>query len=215
MQDPRFRIGSAALLSAAAFVSIAGAVAVLIWWVAFTPRLAQVRNRKGIALMLALLGAISALVQLTGGNGISYFVRMAAILAIGIWLYASWECGDFLSVCVWFGGERAGFDLGLVAEMAMHMARSLEEDAGRIRMAYRLKGITLSAGQLVPSGMLLIRDALSRADDCSELLAVRGYRGGGTFRPSFCTARSDYAAAFLTACCLVVAVLPLAGVVFA
>jgi energy-coupling factor transport system permease protein len=191
MQDPRINLASAGLLSLATFISIWGAILALIWWLVFTPRFQTLRNNPIVPVMVLLLAAVAALTNLTGSNGLSYFFRMVVILLIGTWLYTGREEGDFLSVSVWLLGRRVGFDLGMIAEMGMQMSYALFEDCTRIRTAMHLKGHDWGIRTIQPAGHLLIRDALQRAEDTAELLAMRGYLDGGTLCPVFHPQRGD------------------------
>jgi energy-coupling factor transport system permease protein len=205
MQDPRIILASAALLSLAAFVSIWGAALALIWWLAFTPRHRLLKNRPALFVMAALIAIVSGLASLTGGSGISYFIRMTVILLIGAWLFAGLKEGDILSVSVWGLGNK-GFEIGVTAEMGMQMAYALFEDCTRIRIALNLKGQDWGIRTIQPAGHLLIRDALQRAEDTAELLAMRGYRDGGTLCPVFHPQRWDAIGGICAAGILVFAV---------
>jgi energy-coupling factor transport system permease protein len=208
MQDARVRLASAALVSVAAFISTWGALAVLLWWLLFTPRMRRVKNRTVIFGMLVLIGVVAFLIWISGGDGFSYFARMGVIVLIGTWLYAEQEPGDFLSVAVWALGRRAGFDLGMIGECAMQIAESLSRDCARIRVAMKLKGEAWGVRNLVPAGFILIHDALVRAEDISELLAVRGYHKGGVVCPEFRTCPLDRVAGICAICVFFFAIIP-------
>ena len=208
MQDARIRLGSAALLSVAAFISMEGACAVFIWWLLFTPRMRSLRNRSMILGMLVLIGVVAAMIMISGGNGFVYFARMGVILLVGMWLYTEQEHGDLLSVAVWVFGNRTGFELGMVGECAMHVAEALSYDFSRIQFAMRLKGEVWGIKKLVPAGLILIHDALIRADTITELLAARGYQKGGTLCPEFRTGPVDLLAGTCAICALIFAVIP-------
>ena len=60
-----------------------------------------------------------------------------------------------------------------------------------MRMAWAIKGTPLTASTFPAAGTFLTRGALTRARDTAELLALRGYRRGGTLCPRFRTAGSD------------------------
>jgi hypothetical protein len=208
MQDSRVRLGSAAVLSVAAFISITGACAVFLWWLVFTPHMRSVRTRSVIPGMLALIGFVAILIVISGGNGFSYFVRMAIVLFIGTWLYAEQKPGDFLSVSVWVFGKRAGFDMGMVGECAIQMAESLSYDLTRIQTAMKLKRQVWGIKNLVPAGLVLINDTMVRASDITELLAARGYREGGTLCPVFSTSTRDLLAGICAICAFIFAIIP-------
>jgi hypothetical protein len=208
MQDARVRLGCAALLSVAAFFTIACAVAVFFWWLIFTPRMRSVRNRKVVLVMLTLIGIIAVMITISGGDGFSYLMRMGVIVLIGTWLYAEQGPGDFLSVAVWGFGKRWGFELGMIGECAMQIAESLSCDFTRIQTAMKLKGRSSGIKNLVPTGLILIHDALVRADEITELLAVRGYKSGGTLCPVFRTTTKDYFAGICAICVLIFTTIP-------
>src|SRR5512139_2307651 len=185
MQDIRLRAGTAVLLSLAAFASITGAAVVFIWWLVFSRPLQVLRKVRMLLPALALIVFFSAVLELTGGEGISYCMRMSVILLIGAWVYAGYRQGEFLSLGTWLLGERTGFDLGMIAEMGMQSLDQMVSDLQRIRQAQVLKGAPWGIRSLVPTGSILVRSALRRADETAELMAVRGYCRGGSFCPAF------------------------------
>ncbi len=208
MQDPRIRIAAAAILSLAAFLSLHGAAAVFFWWLVFTPRL-QLAKKIRLVFSLILMTAFFSLVMgLSGGNGLSYFVRMTVIIFIGMWIFSEQKSGEFLAIGVWLFGNRAGFDLGMVAEMGMQSLVSVTADLDRIRMAEKIKGLQWGVRSLIPAGLVLVRGALTRAEDTAELLAVRGYQYGGTLCPKFFTHTADLVAGISAICILLFAVIP-------
>jgi energy-coupling factor transport system permease protein len=199
MQDPRIRIGASALLSFSAFASVHGAIAVFLWWLVFTQRLRTLRRIGPAAGLLALVFALAFLLQILYGTGISYGIRMGVILLVGMWLYSEQEPGEFLNAGVWFLGKRAGFELGMIAELALQAMDTLLSDLERIRMAWNIKGIRFGVRNMVPAGSVLVHGALLRAEDMTELLAVRGYRNGGSLCPAFTATRTDIIAGALAA----------------
>jgi energy-coupling factor transport system permease protein len=206
MQDVRLRTGVAVLLSVAAFLSLAGAAAAAAWCLLFARRL-SLRNHARLFLSLGILTGFFALVlQLSGGDGISYFIRMMVIVLVGAWVYSEQKKGEFLRLGVWLFGRKAGFDLGLTADMGMQAMDLLVADAGKIRLAERLKQRPLGAARLVPAGMVLVSNALRRADETAELLAVRGYADGGSLCPGFSTTCHDIAGSLLACCVIVLAI---------
>lgn len=208
MQDPRLRLLSACLLSAAAFISIIGAAAAFIWWLVFTPRLRCIRHHRAVLAAFCLFGLVSLVIALSGNDGISYLVRMSAILLVGTWLYADSSPGDFSDLGTWFLGPKTGFELGMIAGMAMQAADGLGEDFDRVRIAYAQKQVPWGIRVVLPAGRLLLYDALSRADGLAELLAVRGYRNGGTCCPRFRTPFCDILAGICAVFVLIVAFVP-------
>jgi len=192
MQDIRIRVASASVLSIAAFFSIPGALAALGWWLVFTPGPRLLIKGWSILPVFGLVAFFGLVLEMTAGGGLSYFIRMAVIILIGIWMYSEYRPGDFLDLSGWLLGNRAGFELGIVAEMGMQDLDQLISDAGRIRMAMGLKNLRWGVRTLLPAGIILIQGALARADDMAELLAIRGYRSGGTMCPEFRTGTGDY-----------------------
>jgi energy-coupling factor transporter transmembrane protein EcfT len=208
MQDPRIRIVAVAILSVSAFLSIHGAVFAFFWWLVFTPGVHLVKKIRLVVPLLLMTAFFSLVLEFFGGNGLSYFIRMAVILLLGMWLYAEQKPGEFLSTSVWLFGDRAGFDLGLVSEMGMQSLSSIIADVGRIRLAEKIKGLRWGVRSLIPSGVILVHGALGRAGDAAELLAIRGYRAGGTLCPEFSTGPKDIVAGLSAVCVVFFALVP-------
>jgi energy-coupling factor transporter transmembrane protein EcfT len=191
MQDPRLRLAATVILSAAAFGSMSGAVAVLFWWLLFTPRLSAL---PGVKVLLPIFGTITvtALVsEWAGGDGISYLIRMVAILLIAAWAYADRQEGDMLAVAVWAFGKKIGFEIGLIAEMGVTGLSVLRQDIDQMQMAMRLKGMEIGIRTIIPIAANLIVTQIRRADEQARLLTVRGYTSGGNICPVFRTDRRD------------------------
>ena len=191
MQDIRMRITTATILTLVAFFSVQGALGVFVWWLVFTPRLQEIKRIRIIAGTIVMIALSALIISYVGGQGLSYLLRMIAIILIGIWLYSEQEVGEFLHLGVWLLGNRAGFEMGMIAEMGMQMTESLAEDFERIHMAMTIKGQRWGIRTLVPAGLILMNDALVRASDTAELMAVRGYHNGGSLCPKFMHKRSD------------------------
>ncbi|WAC04279.1 MAG: hypothetical protein OS112_07360 [Methanoregula sp.] len=191
MNDIRIRIGTAAILSLAAFLNLTGAFVVFIWWLIFIPRLKAMPHISVMAGFAAMIGVVAAVLQITTGTGISYGIRMAVILLIAMWLWSEQRPGEFFSLGVWLFGCRWGFEMGMVAELCMQAFDALVCDLDRLRTAWALKGVKVGVRHLATAGMILVTGALARAKDTAELLAVRGYRYGGSFCPSFDTSSAD------------------------
>lgn len=185
MQDVRMRIAAALFLSVAAFVSIMGAIAVLFWWLLFCNRVMKRENVRKILFPVILIAFFSVIIVLTGGEGITYFIRMTVLVLIGMWLFYEYQPGEFPDLCVWLFGNKIGFELGMIAEMGIQWVESLFLDFKRIQMAEKLKGVRWGLWTIVPAGNILILRSLARAEDAAELLAARGYRHGGTRCPTF------------------------------
>jgi len=195
MNDIRFRIGAATLLSLAAFLSVAEAALAFVWWLIFTSRFRNLPGRALIIGSLSVVAVVATILQLMQGTGISYGIRMGAVILIAAWLWSEYRSGEMLDFSVWALGQRRGFDLGLVAELSMQAFLSLLADCDRMKTAWAIKGMSLTPANIPAAGTLLVRCALVRAKDTGELLAVRGYREGGTICPVFPSARSDIVAA--------------------
>jgi energy-coupling factor transport system permease protein len=208
MQDPRIRVAAAAILSISAFISLHGAAFAFFWLLAFTPGILLVKKLRPVVPLLLMTGFFSLVLELSGGNGLSYFVRMSVIILIGIWLYEEQKPGEFLRTSVWLFGDRAGFDLGLVSEMGLQSLSRIAADLRRVRLAGKIKGLKWGAHSLIPAGMILVHGALARAGDSAELLAVRGYRSGGTVCPRFDTKPLDLVAGFFAVCIILFALIP-------
>ena len=208
MQDPRIRVAAAAILSISAFISLHGAAFAFFWWLIFTPGVHLIKKIRLVFPLLVMLAFFSLVLELFMGNGLSYFVRMTVIVLIGMWLYSEQKPGELLSLSVWLLGDRAGFNLGLVAEMGMQSLSLIAADLDRIRFAEKIKGLRWGLHSLVPASMILVHGALARAEDSAELLAIRGYRSGGTLCPDFLTKPGDLAAGLLTVCIVFFALIP-------
>ncbi len=204
MQDVRLRTVSAVLLCISAFISVPGAAAAFLWWIACTGRFSGMKIRTVVP-VAAMIAFFSTVLALTGGDGISYFIRMMAIILIGFWMFAELKSGEFLRLGVWLLGDRAGFELGMLADMGRQALDLLARDFDRILVAENLKGIRAGWKALVPAGLVLVNGALSRAETTAELMAVRGYRGGGTFCPEFVTTGKDILSSLAALCVLIIA----------
>lgn len=208
MQDVRIRTGTAVLLSFAAFTSILGAGAVFLWWLLFANPLRLLKRVKVILPVILLIVFCALILEFTGGRGISYCLRMVVIVLVGAWLYAEYQTGDFLHLGTWLFGKKAGFELGMTAEMGMQALSLLAADLDRIKNAHKLKGLQWGSRSLVPAGMVLVRDTLRRADESAELLAVRGYVYGGNLDPEFITRKWDIVAGLAALCMGIISFIP-------
>jgi len=208
MQDVRIRVAAASILSIAAFISIPGAVAAVIWWFVFSSPVLMIKKIIRFSPVFALIIFFSAVLEFTGGDGISYLIRMSVVVLIGVWMYSEYRPGDFLNFCVWLLGNKKGFDAGMVAEMGMQALETLLLDIDHIRIAERLKGLRWGVHALIPTGVVLVQGSIARAEDSAELLAVRGYCGGGTLRPEFKENRLDVFAGITAIFVLITAFIP-------
>jgi energy-coupling factor transport system permease protein len=208
MQDIRLRAGTAALLSLAAFTSIWGAAVVFIWWFILYRPQKVLRKMRRVIPAIILIAFFGFVLELTGGGGISYCLRMTVIILIGAWVYTGYQQGEFLRLWVWLLGKKTGFDLGMIAEIGMQSLELMLSDFSRIRQAQELKGTIWGLRSLVPSGSILVHGALRRADETAELMAVRGYTRGGSYCPEFETPMKDIIAGIAALCMGIIAFIP-------
>jgi energy-coupling factor transport system permease protein len=208
MQDVRLRAGTAALLSLAAFMSVSGAAVVFVWWLLFSRPVQVLKKMRMVIPAILLIAFFGLILELTGDGGISYCVRMTVIVMIGAWVYSGYRQGDFLRLGTWLLGKKTGFDLGMVAEMGMQSLDLMVSDFTRIRQAQELKGTCRGFRSLVPAGSILIHGALRRAEETAELMAVRGYRHGGSYCPVFTTPARDIVAGIAALCMGIIAFVP-------
>ncbi|HVP93761.1 MAG TPA: hypothetical protein VMS89_01165 [Methanoregulaceae archaeon] len=207
MQDPRIRIFVVIILSVAAFTSVTGAMSAFLYWVIFTPGL-SVLKRPATATFFLMIAVVSVFTQITGGNGLSYFIRLTVILLLALYAYYEYRPGEFLSVSVWTFGRRYGFDPGIIAEMSMQGIHDLEDDLGRIRMAIQQKGNKFTFRNLIPVAGMIVLNQIRKAGEQADLLAVRGYTRGGTVCPVFHPETRDYLCAIIAILILIFAFLP-------
>jgi energy-coupling factor transporter transmembrane protein EcfT len=186
VQDPRLTLLSTVALSLAAFASAWGALLALAWWLLATPRRLPLQRWRSVLGLFILVCATAALVALSGGNGPSYLFRISVVLLIASWAYGERRGGELLDMGTWAFGNRTGFELGLIAEMAVQSLGDLDRDLAMLRLALRLKtGGRITLRSLVPALGLLVRRELDRSRDLGDILAVRGYRKGGSLCPGF------------------------------
>jgi energy-coupling factor transport system permease protein len=191
VQDPRLILLSTIALSLAAFAGVWGALLALGWWAVATPRRLPLDRWRGLLAAFAFVLITAALVSLSGGDGLSYLLRISVVLLVAAWAYGTRRGGEFLDMGTWALGDRAGFELGLVAEMAMESLSVLDRDLGMLLLAIRLKAGRVTLSSLLPALGVLVRRELVRARDLADLLAVRGYRHGGSLCPRFARGRWD------------------------
>ncbi len=209
MEDPRLRLVSVTVLSVAAFASVPGTALAALWWLAFTRRALPATTTVlylGVTVLLAALAT-----GLSGGDGLSYLVRCAGVLLIAAYAYAEQRDGDLLDLGAWLGTRiglpRAGFDLGLVGELALGSLRAAAADLADIRLAVAQKRLPLLS-RWFAIGTALLFTELRRSRELARLLALRGYAGGGVLVPGFQFTRTDLVA---TGVALAVLLVTLAG----
>jgi len=208
MQDIRLRIAAALVLTLSAFFSLVGAALVFLWWIACSGKISEIMRMRMILPVAGMLAFFSVVLSLTGGDGVSYFLRMIVIVLIGSWVYAEQKSGEFLHLGVWLFGNRIGFELGMLADMAMQTLHLMIRDFDTIRIAQALKEAGPAWKTLVPGGLVLVTGALSRAEHTAELMAVRGYRCGGSLCPRFFPTRGDIFRCMTALCILLITTMP-------
>jgi energy-coupling factor transport system permease protein len=208
MQDIRLRTGAAAVLSLAAFSGIPGAVLVFIWWLVFSQPARVLKKIRILVPALVIVAFFGLVLEATGGGGYSYTLRMTVIILVGAWLCGEYRQGEFLALGTWLAGEKTGFDCGLVAETGMQSLDLLVADLSRIRHAYQVKGIRWGLWSIVPAGSILVHGALRHAGETAELMATRGYSGGGSYCPVFAPSRMDIVAGIAAVCIGIIAFVP-------
>lgn len=195
MQDVRLRLLALVALSLAAYLSIAGAILACVWWLAFSRRnrdLPAFRTVLCLGIMVLLAGIATSL---SGGDGLSYLIRIGVVLLIASFAYSHRQDGELLDLGVWLLGRGPGFDLGLTAELALQAIDVAREDLFRIRLATAQKGPASRLRRWVSIGTALLFSHLRRSREVALLLALRGYRGGGTHCPRFQQKEQDLPAA--------------------
>ncbi|QSZ66118.1 hypothetical protein RJ40_00665 [Methanofollis aquaemaris] len=212
MQDARLRLLCTFVLSIAAFHSVAGAALVYLWWLAFSRRTASLPSPRTVGMILLTLGLTALVTEFTGGDGISYFFRLFAVFLVAFWAYREREPGELLAVGTALFGRGPGFDLGLAGEMGVEALASLETDIARTKMALQLKGKTWGFRALVPFALTVLHAQMRRSTERAALLAVRGYRGGGSICPEFRPDAAGYGAAALACMVFILSFVPLGDV---
>jgi len=208
MRDARIRLFAIIALSIAAFLSLSGALAALVWWLVFTPGIRTIRKSTFAIFFLLFTISVSLLIWFSGGNGLSYLIRMSVILLLAFYAYSERAPGEFLDLSIWLFGKRTGFDIGLAAEMSIQSMEILADELQRIRIAFRLKGVKFGLHSIIPAAGLLIHSQFLRAEEQADLLAVRGYRSGGMVCPKFKRERGDVLAGLFAILTLFLALIP-------
>lgn len=208
MQDIRLRTATAIVLSLSAFISLWGAALAFLWWIAFSGRVTDVVRMRMLLPVALMLAFFSSILFFAGGDGLSYFVRMMVVVLIGAWVYVEQKCGEFLRFGTWVLGDRTGFEIGMLADMGMQTLHQMGQDFSTIRCAQAQKGEGPAWKTLVPAGLILVTGAITRAEHTAELMAVRGYRDGGSLCPRFPNDRGDQIRCFAALCVLIISLVP-------
>ncbi|HOU80329.1 MAG TPA: hypothetical protein PLE57_03655 [Methanoregulaceae archaeon] len=185
MQDARLRLFSVLLLSAATYLSIAGALLTLLWLFLYPTSLVSTVKSKALYILLPFTGIVALVMQIIGENGISYFIRIGILLLLAFTIFQGWTPGEFLDLAVWLFGTGIGFDIGLAIELTIQGIKDADQDWSRVLTAMKLKGMHPEFRNLASIGFLMIQLRLLRADDQADLLTTRGYKSGGSCFPHF------------------------------
>jgi energy-coupling factor transport system permease protein len=208
MQDARIRLVSVVSLSIATFLSIQGALLTLLWLIFSAAPLKAAVKSASFLVILVFVTIISVATELSGNDGISYFTRTGVIMVLAFSVYREWNPGEYIDLSVWLFGRKRGFDIGLAVEMSIQGLHEATRAFARIRDALSLKGMQPGI-RLVPAlGFLLIHTRLLRAREQADLLAVRGYRAGGSCCPVFRTSKRDIFMGILAILILSVSFIP-------
>jgi energy-coupling factor transport system permease protein len=148
------------------------------------------QSRRPLVIFLPLF-AVSLVLLVPGGNWAFYSLRIAVVLLIALFAYQDQSPGEFLGVCTWLFGGRAGFDCGIAGEISLVSLRALESEVEKAIWAFSLKGISINFRCIVPFSARLLYDTLRRAYDQADLLVARGYSKGGSCCVRFQTSKRD------------------------
>ena len=198
MQDARLRLLSVFLLSAAAFLNVIAALFVILWWTLFTKRKNSIPSRKAFCVFLLLIALVSVLMELRGLLGVSYFTRMTAVLLIANWAYTEIKPSDMLNTMTWLFGQKFGFELGLISAVALFKITVISEDFANIKAAYIIKGSKLKISDYISAAGNILIMSLRDASKQGRILALRGYKNGGSLSPSFKRSKTDLIPVFFS-----------------
>jgi len=166
MQDPRLRLLIVIVLSLIAFASVQGAVLAFAWWACTIEGPARLwQSRRTLVIFLPLF-AVSLVLLVTGGNWAFYSLRIAVVLLIALFAYQDQSPGEFLGVCTWLFGGRAGFDCGIAGEISSsaseHWRAKSRRQSGRslskeYQSIFVASFLSLQDCSTIPSGERTIR----------------------------------------------------------
>ncbi len=207
MRDVRLRLLAVAALSGAAYLSVVGAALACAWWLVLSRRRQDLPAPLAVLYLGITVGLAGLATSLSGGDGLSYTIRIGAVLLVATYAYAHRRDGELLDLGVWLLGRRIGFDLSLTAELALQTIAVAGEDLARIRLAVAQKGVRSRFRQWLPVGNALLFAELRRSRELALLLALRGYAGGGRHCPRFERGARDLPAALAAICMMLFAIL--------
>lgn len=185
MEDIRCRLLSTLALSFAAFSSVHGAFLSLAWLAIAESGRRSLPHLKRFMYYGGVVITISILIALSGGDGLSYGIRIFALLLVAAWAYAEYRGGEMLDLFVWLFGRKTGFDLGMIAEMGLASLSELARTVERISISFAIKGEKKTFRRVCGVASSILYNQLQRAEEQATLLAIRGYRKGGSHCPSF------------------------------
>lgn len=191
MKDPRLRLLSVVVLSAAAFASVHGALLAFLWWACTVSGPLRLWRSRWPLLVFSPLPVVALVLLATGGEWVSYSLRLAAVLLVAVFAFQHHEPGEFLGVATWLLGRGIGFDCGLAGEIALSGLAHLRDEVTRYRWALSQKGIPWGIRAVGPVATGLLWETIARASDQADILVARGYTRGGSACARFEMARRD------------------------
>lgn len=212
MQDQRVIICSIILLSLASYTSVTGAAGSLVWLAAFAPVRSVITRWKRYLPIIAGVAIVSCIMAVTGGDGLGYGIRLTVVTIVGCCAWAMIRSSDPLGVPVWLLGNRLGFDLGMSAALVLSGISVSGCDLHRGMQAVRFKTRRPGPWELASLLCMVIERAVVRTEEQARVLALRGYRGGGSYCPAFTTTPVDIIALTLVFLVFILAFLPFSDV---
>jgi energy-coupling factor transport system ATP-binding protein len=191
IRDCRLRLLSVLFLSFGAFLSVWGALLALIWWSVIQWRRWEIPDKKILFVLLMMILLPALITEIFTGNGLSYGIRMGVILFISFWAYSEFRGGDMFDLFVSTLSSRLGFDIGLTGEMTMQGIHLAKSDIQQIQRAYAIKEMKFGWKTFIPAAITLLLLQIKRSDEVANLLAIRGFCGGGTYEPVFSPSEND------------------------
>ena len=211
MQDPRLRLLAVVAISLTAFSGVAWAFFSSLWYFACTRGPVMLKRSPWPLVAFVPLFLVTAALWITGGEWLSYLVRLGMVVLIAIYAYQDQKPGEFIQVSTWAFGPGVGFDLGLAGELGVSSIRFLGGEVQRVRQAYRLKNIPIRVRALTSIATGLVFGLLRRAEDQADLLLVRGYERGGVSCVKFSSPLWDRIAAGVAVLLFLLCFFPVRG----
>ncbi len=212
MQDPRLILFSVLALSIASYASVTGAIAALVWLIAFAPVDQVAKGGKKYFLVFGGIFVVASISAVTGGDGLGYGIRLSVVALTGCCAWLMFHPSDPMKIAVWLFGNKKGFDLGMAASLVMTGITVSGHDLARGIQALRFKTPRPGTRHIAVLLFMLLERSLARTEEQARLLTLRGYRGGGSYCPTFTTTTGDILASILVIIVLIPAFLPLSDV---